>query len=657
MKRHGAMRRLIGCLVSAVWIWGSPGSAGAAELDEMSAAVRRAAERVLPAVVVVEPISTGDARSGEVQLSAPTSGLVVDPAGYILTSSLPVASDSAAVLVTTGQGDRYAANLVARDYHRDLALLKVSPEEPMAAMRISGGPFPPIGSTTVAVGRYSSAAGPMVAAGILSATSRLEGVAIQIDARVSPSFYGGPVVDLRGQLLGVLVPAVGEAGAENPTDWYDSGVAFAIEAPAIAAKIESLKSGVDVHRGLLGIVAPTKDGNDKNTTLSAVRPRSPAEAAGLRAGDRVVSVADRAVDRFGAIRHVLGRFDAGDVVAIEVDRDGDRQTFEVTLAREIPPLTPQRIGLRLAEDRRGDPGDDAEDNDGPIVVGVDPTGEVAAPLEVGDRIAGMIDDQGEVAEISDIGSLRSRLMVLPEESEIRLRVVRRGEPTTVAVTTTTIAETTEFAGAESLGFEPPDQTWITEAFDLPTASGVSAILGPKPDADGDAVTLSLAILLSDSKVDDPKTLIESFAGDAAAAGVVVCVITPSSDRGWQLKDIETVSTIRSALGKRYRLAGASISSLDFADDKSTTSDRMAIAAAFSMVGQIDGVLIDPQTRPPAIRLKENEASQPIQFLLPADRDESTPDLGVSLGRAGYPVLTGSVDRDRLLRWTYWLQTL
>lgn len=671
-------------LASVLFVQNAPAiepTAANGKTDQISAAIRLAAGRVLPAVVVVEPISAGDAKSGEVQLNAPTSGLVIDPDGYVLTSSLPADATSATILVTLADGQRYAADVVARDYHRELAMLKIDVPQPIAAVRLSDSPLPPVGSTTVAVARYSSAAVPMVASGILSATNRLEGVALQTDARVSPSFYGGPLIDIRGQILGVLIPAVGEAGAENPTDWYDSGVAFAIDAATISGKLSRLKDGRDIRKGLLGIVASGKDPNVFNTTLSAVRPRSPAEIAGLQAGDEITAIGDVAVKRFGGIKQALGRYDSGEVIQVTAIRDGEIKTFDVTLAETIDPLMPQRIGVLVRTETNSN-GDDRL-----IIRDVLPGGAAAGVLEVDDQIVAWVD-QGEPSRLVDVDGIRSRLMVSEAAAEIQLDIVRNEKTMRVDLTTKNVSDQREFPaprwtrdqGRSSGGDGDGDNadaddnknekkqdgvdpgTWVASALDLPTASGIAAIAAPKVDPESDARQrpMSMLILLADEKSDDPVSLVNPWRSAASRSDTIVCVVTPSGSRGWQLKDVETIRSLIAAVGKKYDLypGAIAISPLDFDDDKSTTSDRMVLASAFSMSALISGATLDGSTRPPAIRMKENSAAEPLQMALPLAADDDLPSFAQAMTNNGFPVLAVEKwSRKSLLNWAFGLQSL
>ena len=90
--------------------------------------------------------------------------------------------------------------------------------------------------------------------GVLSATGRIWGKALQTDAAVSPNNYGGPLVDLRGRVLGVLVPLSPQSADEMAGyEWYDSGIGFAVPAEHVLSILPRLKQGRDLYTGLAGV--------------------------------------------------------------------------------------------------------------------------------------------------------------------------------------------------------------------------------------------------------------------------------------------------------------------------------------------------------------------------------------------------------------------
>src|SRR6185295_1841033 len=98
-----------------------------------------------------------------------------------------------------------------------------------------------------------------VTVGIVSALGRMFGKVIQTDADVSMANYGGPLVDIRGRVLGLVVPMAPHGASEVAgAEWYDSGIGFAVPLASLADRIERMKKGEDQRPGLLGISMATK---------------------------------------------------------------------------------------------------------------------------------------------------------------------------------------------------------------------------------------------------------------------------------------------------------------------------------------------------------------------------------------------------------------
>ena len=121
--------------------------------------------------------------------------------------------------------------------------------------------------------------------GIVSAVGRMFGKALQTDADVSTANYGGPLVDIRGRVLGLIVPMSPQATSETAgMEWYDSGIGFAVPIAPLAERIEQMKKGEDQRAGLLGIGMQPSNPHTALAELSVVRPDSPAGRAGLKKG-------------------------------------------------------------------------------------------------------------------------------------------------------------------------------------------------------------------------------------------------------------------------------------------------------------------------------------------------------------------------------------
>ena len=228
------MRQLFAIIVALAVI--SPVAAFADAEAELTDAIRAAAAEAAPSVLRIETFG-GLEKVGDVLVgSGPSTGLVLSEDGFVLCSAYSFAQQPTSVLVTLPSGKRAAAKIVARDNSRMLVLLKVNTDEALTPPQLVARNEMQVGQTAIAMGRTFDAKTPNLSVGILSATHRIWGKAIQTDAKISPSNYGGPLIDLRGRVLGILVPMSPQGeGALAGAEWYDSGIGFAVPLAAIAS--------------------------------------------------------------------------------------------------------------------------------------------------------------------------------------------------------------------------------------------------------------------------------------------------------------------------------------------------------------------------------------------------------------------------------------
>ena len=176
--------------------------------------------------------------------TGPTTGLIVDPEGYIVSSAFNFSNKPTSILVRLPDGTRKPAKLVATDHVRMIVLLKIDADKPLPVCEIAPASEMRVGQWTIALGRTFEGDRPNVSVGILSAKDRIWGKAIQTDASVSPNNYGGPLVDIRGRVMGVIVPLSPESADEVAGyEWYDSGIGFAIPADHIQKILPRIEKG------------------------------------------------------------------------------------------------------------------------------------------------------------------------------------------------------------------------------------------------------------------------------------------------------------------------------------------------------------------------------------------------------------------------------
>ncbi|HVJ69712.1 MAG TPA: PDZ domain-containing protein, partial [Caulifigura sp.] len=317
-------------------------------------AFQQAAAKAESAVVRIETVGGVDVIGESLVANGPTSGVVVGADGWIITSSFNFLSQPTSILVTVGEGQRYPAKLVAKDESRQLTLLKVEATGLKTLEPVSAGEFR-VGQWTVALGRTLEPTFPNVSVGILSAVNRISGKALQTDAKTSPVNYGGALIDLEGRCLGVIVPM--SPDREEVTagvDWYDSGIGFAVPLVDVMRVVDRMKAGETLKPGRLGILYPDRGLLTGEVKIDKVRPRSPAEAAGLQVDDVIVGLDGKTVDRAATLKQLLGPKYGGDTVVLKVRRGEETLEKPVTLVSQIPPFEPGILGVLPARTAKSD---------------------------------------------------------------------------------------------------------------------------------------------------------------------------------------------------------------------------------------------------------------------------------------------------------------
>lgn len=397
--------------------------------EQEEQAMQAAVERVAPSVVRIETIG-GMERVGDVLLgTGPTTGLIVAPDGYIISSSFNFVQRPASILVTLPDGTRHPARVVANDRSRMLTLLKIDVDQSLPVPEAVSAEEMRVGQWSIAVGRAFDSPAPNRSVGIVSALERIWGKAIQTDAKVSPTNYGGPLVDIRGRVLGVLVPLSPTASGEVAgVEWYDSGIGFAIPLEHVERMLPRLREGEDLLPGLLGV--SLRDDESEQAVIVACRVNSPAYKAGLEAGDVIVEIDGDPIARPVHLRSQLNRRYAGDEVHLVVLRGDERLQRQVQLVAELEPyqrpflgVLPARehgdadAGLRLRHVFSGSPADEANLLTDDLLIGLD----------------------GQ--DVADADAWRQRIASHEVGTTVRVTLKRGGERLETDVTLGTLPET------------------------------------------------------------------------------------------------------------------------------------------------------------------------------------------------------------------------
>ncbi len=385
------------------------------ELEEQ--AIRAAVERVAPAVVRIETVG-GLERIGEMLAgTGPTTGLIVSPEGLVVSSEFNFAQKPDSILVVLADGVRLPARLVATDHSRALVLLKVKAPQPLPMAEAAAADQLRTGQWAIAVGRTFEADKPNVSVGIVSAIDRVWGRAIQTDAKISPANYGGPLVDISGRVLGVLVPLMPDAGGQVAgVEWYDSGIGFAIPLDHILKVLPKWSEGKDLFSGILGVNLKGNDPYSQPAVIAACRVNSPAYEAHLQADDTIVEINGKPVTRQAQLKQELNRFYAGDKVRLVVLRGTELIQREIELTDKLEPYEFPFLGILPERPVAGKP-------EGILVRYVYPGGPAAkAGVLSGDQIVSL-----DTTEVKDPAAAAQHLRTLEPGQKIAVELLRDGK--------------------------------------------------------------------------------------------------------------------------------------------------------------------------------------------------------------------------------------
>jgi Do/DeqQ family serine protease len=278
----------------------------------------------------------------ERETQATGSGVIVDAAqGYVLTNG-HVAENATRIEVITKDNRRLTAKLIGIDSDTDIAVLQI-PAGNLTALPMGDSDHLQVGDFVIAIGNPFGL-GQTVTSGIVSALGRsglgVEGYEdfIQTDASINPGNSGGPLVDLKGECIGINTAILAPGGG-------NIGIGFAVPINMARKVMEQLVRYGEVKRGRIGVAIQdlTPDlaqamntAHTAGAVIARVDPASPAERAGLKSGDLVVAVDGVAVRSGTQLRNMIGLTRIGSEVELTVDRRG----AEWKVAVQVDPAGP-----------------------------------------------------------------------------------------------------------------------------------------------------------------------------------------------------------------------------------------------------------------------------------------------------------------------------
>ncbi len=383
--------------------------------------------------------------------SALGSGFVISEDGYVVTNN-HVIEGADEILIEFYSGKELPAKVIGTDKNTDIAVLKVEPDEPLAFVSFGDSDVARVGDWVIAMGNPLGQ-GFSVSAGIVSARNRaLSGSYddyIQTDAAINRGNSGGPLFNMDGDVIGVNTAILSPNGGSI-------GIGFSMASNVVKRVVVQLQQYGETRRGWLGVriqnvgedMVETIDGLDVAAGAMVTDvPDGPALAAGMEAGDVIMSFEGKKVADVRDLVKKVGNTEVGKTVRVVVLRAGKSQTLKVTLGRReeaeavpasqpIPESEPQEkeiLGLTVApltSEVRSELGLD-EEISGLVVSDVNDT---STAYEKGLRAGDVLTEASQQILLT-IADLENRIDEAKEagRKSLLLLVRRGGDPRFVAL--------------------------------------------------------------------------------------------------------------------------------------------------------------------------------------------------------------------------------
>ncbi|MFN3990141.1 MAG: DegQ family serine endoprotease [Erythrobacter sp.] len=392
------------------------------------------------------------------------SGFIISADGFVVTNNHVIAPDNRAKLesitVTLSDGTEYEAELVGADAASDLAVLKIKASRTFPFVTFGDSSKSRVGEWVVAIGNPFGLGGT-VTSGIISAVYRNTGQGgaydryIQTDASINRGNSGGPLFDMKGQVIGINNAIFSPTGGSV-------GIGFAIPSEIAKPIVDQLRSGREIQRGFLGVQLQPIDEDfaaslglpkRRGELVQSLQDDSPAAKGGMKSGDIITKINGKDVTAEQSVSFLVANLEPGTRVPIEVLRDGKRLTLNVTLGKRPSeaelrqqaqtfdpdseePVSPgqsnetieKSLGLQvlaMTPQIAGSIGV-APDTKGVVVAAVDPNSDAARKgLRRGDVIL-----SANYKDVTSVEALLAQITAAKAEKRdaILLRVQRRGQP-------------------------------------------------------------------------------------------------------------------------------------------------------------------------------------------------------------------------------------
>lgn len=267
------------------------------------------------------------------------TGFFFNSQGYILTNEHVIHGATQIVVQVPGYSQDFTAQTVGTDYATDLAVLKINPPKPVPYLALGNSDATPVGAWVIAIGNPYNLS-DTVTVGVISAKGRPLTIGnrnyrnlLQTSAAINPGNSGGPLLNLAGQVIGINTAV--ETNAQ--------GIGFAIPTSTVEQILPQLMQYGHVVRPWLGVFITTDNallareyglGTSKGVLVEAVEPQSPADSAGIQAGDVITAVNGQAVSTADALQSLIASYKVGQRITLTINENGQVRQVSVTLGQE-----------------------------------------------------------------------------------------------------------------------------------------------------------------------------------------------------------------------------------------------------------------------------------------------------------------------------------
>ncbi len=353
-------------------------------LEQVEQELVSLADKVRPAVVSLSPyIAKGAVGQGLPRKGRPAnagSGVIFDAEKGLIVTNSHVVRNVLKILVTFKDGSKIVGEVLGADEDTDLAVVQVTAEQPLTAVKFADSSKVKIGQLVVAVGNPYGL-NDTTTFGIVSGLkrenvnlSRYEDF-IQTDASINPGNSGGPLLNIKGEVIGINTAIIN----------YAQSIGFSIPSNMVLYIVNQLVEYGEVHRGWLGVgIDPVTEEMAGNINLkpgvgvvvNSVFEGDPAHQAGLKVGDIILKIGGAKIDSPNSLIRIIGTISPGQTINLDILRNGEHKVVPVKLESKkkktnllasLTPSDPSGLGFSVKD---SNPNPDGEK--GPIVTKVNP---------------------------------------------------------------------------------------------------------------------------------------------------------------------------------------------------------------------------------------------------------------------------------------------